>query len=508
MSTKSKRPRLLYSKEALKQAMVDIKSGMPVKTASKKYAIPRSTLHNKITAKYADKRPGPETILTTAEENALVQWIVDSSKQGLMVGKQQLVNSVALLVKSLNRENPFSNGRPGRHWYQSFLRRHDEIVSRINENSALVKTSAVEADIRNWFHELRSFLEQKELLGIPASRIFCAEMCVLFSMDADDEDRENFYVQMAGSADGCLVPPMLLFNYQRITGKIYEGLPDGWTCSTSDNGCMNPKNFHEYVTKHFYPWLAKRKVNFPVVLFVDGKAPYLTLTLSEFCLRNKIVLIGLLPNLSHILQPLNKGLFPSVKKAWKKALVYFRLQSRAADSLKESVAYLLKSVLDHLQPDRLLIKGFAASGLHPLTEHAINYDKVPKKFLLKPKSECPEFPLYNPNEIFQAQEGEQCLGMCMNVLNHLEKWLGPDKLENFNDAFDHEEWTGRVEDKSLFYYWRKMKTEIDDLHFEPAKSDTSCEVYFGYRSLLKRTFLFSLLTLNFHYFVTDGYFRD
>ncbi|XP_008214724.1 uncharacterized protein LOC103317729 [Nasonia vitripennis] len=472
MSTKSKRPRLLYSREALEEAIADIKAGMPVKTASEKYQIPRTTLHNKMTARYADKRPGPETVLTTAEENALVQWIANSSKQGLMVGKQQLVNSVAFLVKTLNRENPFSNGRPGRHWYQSFLRRHKDIVSRINENSGFVKTCADEADIRNWFHELSSYLEQKRLLDIPASRIFAAEMCVLFSMNADDEDREKIYVQMAGSADGCLVPPMLLFDNERLPSKIYQSLPRGWTCSKSDDGCMKPENFYEYVTQHFKKWLVKRKVDFPVVLFVDGKAPYLTLSLSNFCLRNKIQLIGLLPNLSHILQPLNKELFPSVKEAWKKTLE-FHLQKEATNSLKEYVAPLLKSVLDDLQIDQLLINGFLTTGLHPLTEDALNYDKVPKKIL--PKSEIPEFDPYNLNEIFQVEEGEQHLEKCMNVLNHLEQWLSSSKLEIFNEAFDHEKWTGRIEDKSLFYYWRKVKTEVAYLNFEPAKSDTSCE---------------------------------
>jgi hypothetical protein len=43
-----KRRRLQYTVESLKNAVEEIKAGMPFKTASKKYGIPRGTLRDKV----------------------------------------------------------------------------------------------------------------------------------------------------------------------------------------------------------------------------------------------------------------------------------------------------------------------------------------------------------------------------------------------------------------------------------------------------------------------------
>jgi len=38
--------------------------------------------------------------------------------------KEQLLNSVQLLMGQLQKENSFTNNRPGRYWYEAFIRRH------------------------------------------------------------------------------------------------------------------------------------------------------------------------------------------------------------------------------------------------------------------------------------------------------------------------------------------------------------------------------------------------
>lgn len=457
-SAKGKKcPRLRYSKETLKEAIAAIKAGMPINTASNKYQIPRSTLHNKKTAKYADKRPGPETILTTAEELSLVQWISNCSKQNMPVSKQQLLNSVALLVKLLARENPFANGRPGRHWYQSFLRRHPNVQAQVNENYLSARAAASEADVKQWFAQLKASLEIKNLLNIHPSRIFTTETLTLQNPCAG-EDKENLSVQIAGNAAGQLLAPMMLFTFKRIPGKVYERLPQGWTCGKSDSGNMTAENFHEYLTKTFWPWLQEKKTELPVVLFVDGRVSHLTLSATDFCLRNKIELAALYPNASNVLQPLELAMFPQLKAAWREALNNYRSKTKFINMLKEETITLLKSVLDVLDVKGILMHGFKVAGLCPLMENVVNYKRIVKKVQMdKAKEDRMEFTPYVPEEeMFEAASMLQEPVVNEQFLQTLEKFLDIDQLRAFKSVDETEQWNGRIEDTSLFYVWRRI----------------------------------------------------
>lgn len=100
---------------------------------------------------------GPDTILTEREESDLVEWMFKLSKTGFPVTKEQLLDSVQLLVKSSDTksEHNFTNDRPGRHWYEEFLKRHPEIAVRMSQNLTKSRSPVREADLRGWFNEVR-----------------------------------------------------------------------------------------------------------------------------------------------------------------------------------------------------------------------------------------------------------------------------------------------------------------------------------------------------------------
>ena len=54
---------------------------------------------------------------------------------------------------------------------------------------------------------------------------------------------------------------------------------------------------------------------FAILLFVDGHSTHMIRQAAEFCKENDIILYCLLPNVTHILQPCDVGLFSSMKKA-------------------------------------------------------------------------------------------------------------------------------------------------------------------------------------------------
>ncbi|KAJ3647453.1 hypothetical protein Zmor_019331 [Zophobas morio] len=152
------RKNLKYSEDSMRQALHDVKSGMPVARAAKKYNVPRITLYYKKMGKYPeDRRIGAPTVLTVAEEQALVKWCFFLSDRGFPVTKNQLLDSVQLLIKTIKRPNPFQNNRPGRHWYELFLKRHPEVSSRTPQNLTSSRANVTEENIRHWFIEITEY---------------------------------------------------------------------------------------------------------------------------------------------------------------------------------------------------------------------------------------------------------------------------------------------------------------------------------------------------------------
>ncbi|CAG9828044.1 unnamed protein product [Diabrotica balteata] len=76
-----RRKMLAYPEEAVAAAIEDVRLGMSIASAAKRHQVPRVTLLYKVKGKTPiSRRTAPKTILTSDEENLLVQWILDSSE--------------------------------------------------------------------------------------------------------------------------------------------------------------------------------------------------------------------------------------------------------------------------------------------------------------------------------------------------------------------------------------------------------------------------------------------
>lgn len=66
----------------------------------------------------------------------------------------------------------------------------------------------------------------------------------------------------------------------------------------------------------FHPWLQKKQISSPVIIFLDGHYSLLTYHLSKLCSEIGIVIIALNPNATHVIQPLGVAVFGPLKKKW------------------------------------------------------------------------------------------------------------------------------------------------------------------------------------------------
>lgn len=178
--------------------------------------------------------------------------------------------------------------------------------------------------------------------------------------------------------------------------------------------------------------------------------------LSEFCKDNGIILVALHANATHILQPMDVAIFHPLKVKWLKAVQQWRFENNDAiyTIRREHFAPLLKDVIDSAITSKILENGFKKCGLCPFTPEAINYKSLIKGIAAE--------------QALDAVQGESnhSIQEVINLAGYLkffESMVGSQKLEIFRAS--EPEWSGRLEDKSLFEIWYKFNS-IEDIHFE------------------------------------------
>ena len=104
-----------YSLEELDIAVQRIKEeGLSYRKAAAQYGIPRSTLYDHVTGKAVSSKRGPPTVLTTAEEQMLVDWALHMADIGYGHTREQLCATVKEILDKDGRENPFTDNYPGK----------------------------------------------------------------------------------------------------------------------------------------------------------------------------------------------------------------------------------------------------------------------------------------------------------------------------------------------------------------------------------------------------------
>lgn len=147
------------------QLAVDaVHRGTSVASASKQFKVPRITLMYKAKGKYpVDCRMGPDTTLTSNEEDILVKWLIQIAEAGFPATRVQLLDSVQILIETLKRPNKFKDNRPGKKWYKCFLNRHQELSERLTQNLTKSRSEVSEEKLRRWFAEIKEYVSSRNL---------------------------------------------------------------------------------------------------------------------------------------------------------------------------------------------------------------------------------------------------------------------------------------------------------------------------------------------------------
>ena len=401
-----KRKRQQYSPTKMATAIEYVRGGMPKRRAAKLCGVPRTTLLDKLYGRVPEEhtKPGSKTILTSAEEDVLVNYLKLMADVGYPVSRLELKTEVKKLLDRDGRNTPFNNNMPGNDWYDGFCRRHQEIKERkpqaLGRERAIISFEMIE----QWFDTLQSYLKKEikdhEMLVQDPRRIFNADesgfpLCATTSRVLAPTGAKHVYQVVANdktqitvmaclNANGDYMPPMIVYPGQRFRAVGIDKFP-GAIYGHSDKGWMDSELFvqflHEFVT-----FVKSKAISFPVLLFVDGHSTHLSLEAAQFCRDNGVILYCLLPNATHILQACDIGLFSPMKAAWKAQLKAWQMENIGCIVTKSVFPGLFRVAWERVATLQNASQGFKRSGLFPLRSDNVDKSKLgPSKLLSPPK---------------------------------------------------------------------------------------------------------------------------
>lgn len=478
-----KEPKKKYSQQQLLSAIEAVKNkGLSQFAAAKKYAVPRSTLFNKITGKtQLEKKPGPSTVLLAEEERIIEKWMFELGVRGFPVTKRQLLRSIQLYLNLNKRKTIFKNNLPGRKWYDAFRARHPQISERISQNLTISRAAVSVDKIKSWHAEVLKYCEEHKLVDVlnDPSRVFnmdekgfvltpTKEVVLVRRGDkavynrSKNDEKECVTALLGGSAAGKMTPPMIVHAFKRMPAAILLSNPEEWSVGISDSGWQTQQTFHDYMTNIFYKWLLKEKIQLPVILFIDGHKSHVSLALSDFCATHQIELIALYPNSTHLTQPMDVGVFKSLNSEWSKTAKDWRVTNKYAKIERKDVAGILNKSIGAIKYSELLKSAFKACGIFPFNAENIDFSRVlpsitasatPQEELwIQPKaSSTNDVEVVTPNNKNAA----------VDRLQHFECLLGESTLNLFRASAD--DWTGAIEYSVLFTIWKTMYKEAAQL---------------------------------------------
>ena len=130
--------------------------------------------------------------------------------------------------------------------------------------------------------------------------------------------KNNYTVLFCGNAAGIFLPPLTIYKARHLYDTwVMDGVK-GAAYSNSESGWMMSHNFEGWFTHIFVPYVQRVCLGHKIVLTYDGHNSHITYNTTKMAIDNNITLLCLPPHSSHALQPLDVGVFKSVKGTWRK----------------------------------------------------------------------------------------------------------------------------------------------------------------------------------------------
>jgi 4-hydroxybenzoate polyprenyltransferase len=389
-------------------AIQDVNEGISIRKAALRRGVKRSTLQNRLHGRLTrNEAHQHRQKLSPDIEIRLVTWIINQEALGYAPSHGQVKGMVREILKKKGENDDL-----GIHWMDGFFHRHPDVKTKLGRRIDFRRLNGASPENINKFFNA---YEQYQWIK-PSNRYNTDEVGIMEGMGVNglvvrssQINPNSTYIKQQGSrnwstilecvsAIGKSLTPAIIFKGGSVQLQWFKTeFKEPWYFTTSENGWTSNAIALEWLERVFIPETQPDDSSDARLLVVDGHGSHSTEEFMTACFENNIYLLFLPAHSSHVLQPLDVGVFSSLKTAYRKHLQKLTELNDSqpigkANFLKCYAAARPEAIRDHT-----IKAGWRGTGLFPKNRlKALNSRQVARPTL--PTLPAPQ-PPQTPQEI-------------------------------------------------------------------------------------------------------------
>ena len=383
------------------QALAGLRSGLystPYK-AAKKTGASKSTLLRRL--KGGRTRPEAregQQLLSEAQEKTLVSWISNLTATGhpahhdFIREMAEEIRKSSPLIHDAQRRLPI-----GETWVRQFIKRHPYLKTTLSRSIELARVKDITANmVRDWFEKFQAALEEHQItmenvynmdetgatdnadstnigfaIGTGQTSFVVVDSRLRRKYQAEPGRQEWVTVLECNSPDGNAIPPLVIFKGENLSlSWIPREVQKEWHFSCNSKGYTSNMHGEEWLVKCFDPVTRIKANGRKRMLLCDGHDSHISAQFVRFCIDHDIILFLLLPHSSHLLQPLDVGIFSPLKKAMSSQLSRLYATEISRLHKAEWLEYYMRARSIAITPKNIC-SSWRGAGLFPMNVNRI-----------------------------------------------------------------------------------------------------------------------------------------
>jgi len=330
-------------KSAVRKVLVE---GASKKRAAREFGLPRGTLQRHIKKAEqglgVEKKLGRRCVLTSAQEEDLVQRLIDMESRLYGLTTEDVRRIVYQFCDQHGISHTFSHETQlaGRKWLNGFFRRHKELSVRLPERTSISRALGFNKPKVKLFFDIlgQTLFDQNSKRLIPPESVYNVDetgftICQKsqrivakrgkknIGILSSAEKGKNVTVVCCVSASGYYVPPMFVYPRVRVRLEFLDRGPVGAIARANKSGWITEELFLEWF-QHFIDHVQPKSRQQPTLLLADGHSSHTSLSLINKARENNVILLIFPSHCTHRLQPLDVGVYRSMKFYYDRAVRY------------------------------------------------------------------------------------------------------------------------------------------------------------------------------------------
>jgi len=217
----------------------------------------------------------------------------------------------------------------GKEWVTRFIQRHPLLSTALNKGIELSRMhDATKPVVEEWFRNLRNVIKEYNVtpdnmynmdesvfsLGTTENMRVIVDVSAPMQLRVQPGRQEWITGIECICFDGTSLSPMIIFKGEQLSQAwISMNVPASWKFSCNKKGWTSNAHGLEWLRTCFEPATRDKAGTGYRLLICDGHDSHIAGGFILHCINNKILVL-LPPHSSHILQPLDVGIFSPLKK--------------------------------------------------------------------------------------------------------------------------------------------------------------------------------------------------